>query len=125
MDKAQAIQAFWSGFEWPAYDETTVPERGEDEAFPPYITYLMAEDDFEHPVYINGSLWDRSTSWQRISQKAEEISKAIGLGGKVISIDGGYIWIQRGRPFAQRVADENDMIRRIMINIDVEFFTSY
>lgn len=123
MDKAQAIDNFWSSFGWEAYHEASVPEKGEEEAKFPYITYMFSEDDFDHPLYIEASLWDRGTSWRRITEKTKEISENIGYGGKIIKIDEGYIWIQRGRPFAQRIADDNDMIRRVMINIDVEYMT--
>ena len=124
MDKAQAIHAFWSGFEWPAFDESTVPEKEPNVVSYPYITYMVSLDDFEHPVFITASLWDYGKSWERISRKATEVAEYVGLGGKVMEIDGGKVWIQRGRPFAQRIADEDDMVRRIMINIDVEFFTA-
>lgn len=123
MDKAQFYQWFWSQFEWTAYDESTVPETGENKAEPPYITYMVAEDEFDHPVYPNASLWDYGTSWLRISQKAKEISETIGMGGKIYRLNDGLVWVQRGHPFAQRVSDDDDMIRRIIINIDIEFMT--
>lgn len=123
MDKAQFYYQFWSQFGWPAYDESTVPEVGSNAATLPYITYMVVEDDFEHPVYPNASLWDRSTSWARVSQKAKQISDAIGYGGQIHRIDNGLVWVQRGHPFAQRVSDDDDTIRRIILNIDIEFFT--
>lgn len=127
MDKGQFYQYFWSQFEWKAYDESTVPEKEDgtiDVAKLPYITYMEVEDEFESPIYPNASLWDYGTSWLRISQKANEISEAIGLGGKVYEIDNGRVWVQRGHPFAQRVRDDNDMVRRIILNIELEFMTN-
>ena len=53
-----------------------------------------------------------------------EIGAAIGLGGKIIPFDGGKLWIKRGTPFAQRMSDENEQIRRIYLNVEVEYFTS-
>lgn len=126
MDKAQFYHQFWSSFTWPAYDESSVPSEengGIKVALLPYITYMVIEDEFEHPIYPSASLWDYGTSWAAISQKEKEIYDYIGYGGKIFRIDGGLVWIQRGHPFAQRVMDEDDMIRRIIINVDIEFLT--
>lgn len=124
MDKAQALQDFWSGFGLPAYDENTVP----DEAIMPYVTYNVATDSFERVLPLSGSLWYKSTSWAEISQKADEIAEAIaGRDGYYLrEIDGGYLWIVKGTPFAQRMREENDSnIRRIYINVTAEFLTAY
>lgn len=126
MDKAQFYHNFWSRFGWTAYDESTVPEKEDEQAVIaklPYITYMVMEDDFEHPVYPGASLWDYGRSWANISQKAKQIGDYIGYGGRIERIDNGLVWIQRGHPFAQRLSDQNDMVRRIAINIEVEFFT--
>lgn len=117
MDKIQAIISFWSQFGWPAYDETTVP----DSAQLPYITYNVSEDDFDHPVAQTISLWDRSTSWMSTESKKKEIKHAIGRGGVMKTYDDGAVWIRRGVPFAQRLSDPDDMIRRIILNIELEF----
>lgn len=120
MDKAQAIQYFWSQFELMAYDENAVP----DDAQYPYITYQAVTDSLDYVVGMSASLWYRSTKWEEISQKAEEISEYITIGGKVIPLDYGYLWIFRGTPFAQRMIDENDpLVKRIYINISAEFLT--
>lgn len=176
MDKAQWYQNFWSQFTWPAYDETTVPDKGDNPnatyrltqdysivagksyytrtgtapdyvyswvASPkakdlstyyeitdptgtglPYITYMVVEDELGNPVYPSASLWCYGTSWAAISQKAKEIAESITTGGKVYKLDAGRAWVQRGHPFAQRMGDDNDMIRRIVLNIQVEFLTA-
>lgn len=118
MDKAQAIYSFWSGFELPAYDENRVPE----DAPLPRITYETADDSFGNELALTASLWYQSFSWEEITKKATEISKAITMGGKCIRTDGGAIWIKRGTPFAQRTEGTSDSVRRIVINISVEFF---
>lgn len=117
MTKEQAYHAFLASFGWPVYDENTVP----DDATLPRITYNLSVAEFGFPVAMSISLWDRSTSWVTVTNKANEIYNAIGLGGKIISFDGGYIWIKRGQPFFQRMADENDSIRRIYIVLEVEY----
>lgn len=119
MDKAQAIYNFWAGFALPAYDETQVlPE----DAPLPRITYETATDSFGQEIALTASLWYYSTSWKDITQKAAEISQSIGMGGKIIRTDNGALWIKRGSPFAQRMGDSNDSIRRIVLNISAEFF---
>ena len=120
MDKEQALHQFYSGFGIKAYDENTVP----DNAPLPRITYNVSVAEFGIPVAMSLSVWDRSTSWATVTEKANDIYNAIGLGGKIIPYDEGHIWIKRGQPFSQRMADEDDTIRRIYINVEVEYFTS-
>jgi hypothetical protein len=120
MTKAAAIYQFWSGF-LTAYEENTVPE---DATFP-YLTYQFASDSVGGDIPLTASLWYRSESWVEANAKAEEISKAIGLGGKILSFDGGKIWIRRGIPFSQNMGDESDsLIKRKYLNISVEFISA-
>ena len=120
MTKEQAYHAFLASFGWPVYDENTVP----DDATLPRITYIFSDAEFGDPVAMSVSVWDRSTSWVSVTAMKDRIYNAIGLGGKIIKFDGGYIWIKRGQPFSQRMADENDSIRRIYINVEVEYLTA-
>lgn len=125
MDKAQAINKYWNSFGIKAYDENTVPQ---DASFP-YITYNTVTDDLDNVIPLHASLWYRSTSWKDISLKEEEIAKSLGGYGDIdnlLKIEGGYLWMYRGTPFAQRMSDpEDDMIRRIYINVLAEFLTAY
>ena len=121
MTKAAAIYQFWSSFDLTAYEENTVPT---DAVFP-YITYQLVTDSFDREVAATASLWYRGESWTAINAKTEEISAHIGLGGKIIKIDGGWLWIKRGPPFAQNMGDESDnMIRRKYLNLIFEFMTN-
>jgi len=120
-DKWQAIHAFWNSFGIPAYDETSVP----GDAVMPYITYNAAVSEFESTVMLNASLWYNSTSWAAISQKADEIAQSIN-GYRLEPLkDNQYLFLSKGTPFAQRLEDTNDRIRRIFINVMGEFFTRY
>lgn len=122
MDKSQAIDAFWNGFGIPAYDENTVPE---DASFP-RITYNVETDSFDNPVGMNASLWYRSTAWKEISQKADEIGESIvKMFPPTILIDGGRLYITKGSPFAQRMTDPDDSIRRIYLSIEAEYLTAF
>lgn len=118
MDKAQALNSFWSTFGLPAYDEQTVP----DDAVMPYITYETNEDSLGSALPLTASIWFRSMSWEDITKKAQEISRNIGEGGIMIGYDGGALWITRRAPFAQRMSDpSSDAVRRMYINISAEF----
>lgn len=123
MDKYQALNAFWNSFTWPAYDEGTVP----DDAPLPRITYSVVTDSLGFPVMIPASLWDRSTSWESVSKKAEEIAEAIvKMNPPAIKIDTGRLYLTKGSPFAQRLQEpSDDMVRRIYLNVDAEYFTAY
>lgn len=122
MDKAQAIHEFWSSFDLPAYDESSVP----DDARMPYITYNVATDSLDSILPLHGSLWYRSTAWDEITQKSEEIAEMLGSKGYLIKkLDDGYVWMQKGKPFAQRMTDEDEQVRRIYVNVTAEFLTAY
>lgn len=123
MDKFQAIHSFWSSFGLPAFDEGTVPTGNAKPAMP-YITYDVVFSGFGTPVAMSASIWHYSSSWMQITAKFSEIEAFIGRGGKILPCDGGAIWIKPGSPFAQRMSDPNDMIRRILINIEAEFLTA-
>ena len=121
MTKAAAIYQFWSGFGLTAYEENTVPT---DAVFP-YITYQLVTDSFDRELPVTASLWYRSESWTAINAKTEEISQTISRGGKIISCDGGAIWLKRGQPFSQNMGDESDdLIKRKYLNITAEFITA-
>ncbi len=122
LDKFQAIHNFWSSFDIPAYESTTVPEdetvRGDF-----YITYEATVDSIDRAVPMSASIWKlRTNSWDEISQKAEEISDAL-VQVKTIPMKTGYLYITRGTPFAQRMSDEDDSTRRIYLNIMAEYLS--
>lgn len=121
MDKGQAIQAFWSSFGLPAYEQTDVP----DDAEMPYITYDVSTAALDEPISLTASLWYRSTRWAEISQKSEEIARLITTKAKPDALDGGYLWVVKGSPFAQRMSDTDETVRRIVLNIQAEFITAY
>lgn len=124
MDKWQAIDTFWNSFGIPAYDQNSV-DTGEDSPQLPYITYEAQTGALDQVLTLAGSIWYRSSSWREISQKADEIAETIGYGYHIENVDGGYLWIVKGQPFAQRMNDEDDMIRRIYIMLNAEFLTAY
>lgn len=133
MTKTQALNSFWNNFGIPAYEESSVPDeiwdKSEQKMIPlemPYITYNVATGKLEDTVLLSASLWYHETSWKNIELKADEIAEAIGKQGYYIArIDDGYLYIRQGVPFAQRMSDENPDVRRIYLNIVVEYLTAY
>lgn len=121
MTKTAALHSFYSSFGLTAYEENSVP----DDAEFPYITYSITTDSFgNYSTAMTFSLWYRSTSWNAINAKCEEISAAIGLGGQLVECDGGKIWIKRGHPFANSMGDANDeLIKRKIINVSADYLT--
>lgn len=122
MNKSQALYSFFSRFGWNAYDQSSVPD-GADKTIGQYITYEDSETDFGDPIAITASLWMRSSRWDIISQKALEIDQYLGFEGVYVMLDNGYLWIKKGRPFSSRMADEDDSIRRIVLNFEVDFIS--
>ena len=121
MTKAAAIYQFWNSFGLTAYEENTVP----DDARFPYITYQLVTDSFDREIPLTASIWYSSESWTAINAKTEEISQKISRGGKIISCDGGAIWLKRGQPFSQNMGDESDdLIKRKYLNVTAEFITA-
>ena len=121
--KTQALYNFFSGFELPVYEENTVP-TGANAPELPYITYATATSGFDNDVQISASLWYKGYSWEGADRKAAEINAALANGGKMIPYTGGALWIRRGTPFAQHMADENDTIRRIYLNLTAEYLSA-
>ena len=118
MTKAQALHSFWNSFGIPAYESTTVNEERRGDF---YITYEVVTDSLDRAVPMSASIWQlNSTSWRDVSEKAEEISDDL-VQVKTIPLDIGFLYITRGQPFAQRLADEDDSVRRIYINIMAEY----
>ena len=128
MNKAQALHKFWSSFSLPAIDEDSAYDLKDDDLLSlgdTYITYEAATDEIGQKVTLSGSIWDRSTSWETVSLKADEIFNAISYGGITIPYNGGMLWITRGTPFAQRTVVEEDYdYRRITLNINAEYLSA-
>ena len=123
MTKEQALYSFWSSFQLPAYEENSVFSMNTAPSYP-YITYEIQTDSFGGEISLSASLWYRSASWTAANAKAREISAVIGMGGMCLPLDNGAMWIKRRTPFTQAMGDtSDDMIKRLVLNIGVEYFT--
>lgn len=126
MNKEQALYRFWSMWGLPAYDELSVPDEKEleEKNIKRYITYRTVTGSIDEKVALSASIWDRDTSWKYLSEKVEEIDKALANGGITIRYDNGMMWVCKASPFAQRMTDDSDRdIKREYLNIQAEFFS--
>lgn len=117
MTKEEALYKFFSEFGLTAYPSNAVPN---DTTFP-WLTY-STPIGYDGNVSAEVNLWYHTESEATPNLKADEISKALGIGGVVLPYDGGAIWIKRDNPFSQSLTDENDVtIKRRQINLIYEY----
>lgn len=100
-------------------------ENGEPDVTLPYQTYTPVFDAWGgEPVSLTIDIWDRTESESAVNDMVQDLSDSIGMGGKVIPCDEGYIWLKRGTPWCQNLSDEVDpAIKRRYINVTAEYLT--
>jgi hypothetical protein len=121
MTKEQALHNFFNSFGIKGYRNTSVP----DDVIFPYLTYDVLISSWEEdPVSLTVHLYDYTESEAKVDAKAEQIRKAIGMGGVLLNCDGGAIWLKWGVPWCQSLVDDTDKtIKRRYINITAEYLT--
>ena len=119
MTKAGAFQSFLNAVA-PAYSATSVPDHAEL----PYQTYEYREGSFyDGPISITVNQYSHGGEAEA-NRLVKALSEAIGMNGRLLNCEDGAIWIKRGSPFAQAVANmEDQSIKRRYINLTVEFIT--
>ena len=132
MNKQQAYNAFWGSFGVLAFEENSMPDdRTVDELIKagaaqskyPYITYQVLTDDLGNVVNPTASIYDKSSSWERVDTLSNTIAGRIQAMNTLV-LDNGRMFITKGSPFAQHLGDEGDnTIKRVILNLSVEFFT--
>ena len=125
MTKYEAFYQFYSQFGLPAYEENSVPS-GDDFPGYPYLVYEVQLNSFsDTDTALSFSIIDRTDSLIDSYEKSGEIAAYISRGGKVIAIDGGYMRIYRGSPWAQVQRDPNDeKVKRLYHTVNVAFYTN-
>ncbi len=120
MTKDKALHAWLSQF-LSAYPASNVP----DDAEFPRLTYDFVNGAWDSgEIGLTVNLWYYTEGEAVPNAKAQEIADAIGMGGVIVPYDGGAIWIKRGSPWCQNIADESDKnIKRRYINITVEYLS--
>lgn len=123
FNMSMMLHAFWSMSSGvPAFDEGTVPKEADVTHVFPRITYSVSNTVFGDSATVTASIWDYSSSWARVEQVKSRIASLLGIGGYCMRTDSGAMWITPGTPYMQRVKDNNDMVRRILINVEVQPF---
>lgn len=103
----------------PVHPEGHVPA----DASYPYATFSLPVSGFgDGDAAASVSLWYRNSGEAVPNACARKLSAELGLGGKLLACDGGAMWLKRGEPFSQPMADTDDAIERRLINISVEYF---
>ena len=112
---AKTLKTFVSGFGLPAYLKGFVPK----DISVPYLVYPLTEPEWNQKAtfYIQG--WYRSTELAELSEKADEIVKAIGEG-ITITTDSGYLVIYPETPLIQ-IDGEGDY-RFFYINLAINSY---
>lgn len=122
MDKTQAIDAFFSSFGWPAFDENCV--ETENERF--YITYEAATGSDGELILTNPALYGYTNSYEKLEKKAAEIyNRMITMRPPSIPIDGGRLVILPGSPeFSRRIDSGSAEWKKIVMQIYLAFLTN-
>ena len=121
MTKEAALHDFFNSFGIPGYTTSSVPD---DSVFP-WLTYDLVTGSFENGENsLTVNLWYYGESEAVPNAKVREIAEEIGHSGKILVVDGGYIWIKRGTPWCQNLRDEaNANIKRRYLNVIAEYLT--
>lgn len=121
MTKGEALHNFFSKV-MTAYPATSVP----DDVVFPYLTYELKSGAFgDGDINITVNMWFYTDSEATPNAWVDALSVLIGRGGTIIPCDGGGIWLKRGNPFSQSLADDvSPSVKRRYINVDAEFLTN-
>lgn len=116
VDVASTLYAFFSGFGIPAYTTNNVPET----AVLPYLTYDFTVGKTLTSAPLGARLWWEGTLPRAMLEKADEIGARIGAGIQ-IPCGNGYLWMYKGEPFVQPIADEDERISTLYLNITAQY----
>lgn len=106
---ATALYDFWSGFGIPAFVEGTVPDKLPDgtPVVMPYITYRLAQPEWDEPMSMYARVWYRSTSFAGLAAKVDQISDVLKSGYSV-SDNGFYMALMKDSNFCQYMIDDSE-----------------
>ena len=117
---AKALYSFFSSFGLEAYVEYSPPE----DAQLPYITYQVIEPDWDDGGTFYARVWYRSTSYEPINAKVDQIRAAIGEGVS-IPTEGGAVYLTKATPFAQNMPMEgDDTLKVVYLNFNIMAHTT-
>lgn len=117
MTKTEALYGFFNSFGMSAYPVTAVP----DNATLPYLTYEIPAGYTGDQVSIGVGLWFHTESEAVPNATTEEIGNDIGLGGIIVSYDGGAMWIKRGTPWATAPSVQDNTLKYRALNVTIDY----
>lgn len=115
-DVATALYDFFSGFGLSVYTTNNVPQ----DAALPYITYDLTIGRPLTSAPLGARLWYEGQLPVEMLQKADEIHEALKYGVQ-IKAGNGFITLYEGEPFAQVVADEDERISTLYLNVTANY----
>lgn len=104
MQTAKVLKTYLSSFGLPAYTTDTVP----DDVDLPYITYPLADPDWNERATFYVQLWYRTTENTALIQKADEILMDIGRCKMLPYEDEGQLLIYPENPAFQLIVDGDE-----------------
>lgn len=123
MNKYQAMTAFFGSFGLNAYEENSLPTSEPEMPDFPYLTYPSSVSSGDNEIQLMFSIWYRGESLKPISEKAQEISQAIGRVHSV-DCDEGSIFIRLVN--IQGMSDDSDpLVKRKVFTVYAKFITTY
>jgi hypothetical protein len=126
VDKVSALQIFWSTFGINAYPSINVPEKARSDLLKkgvPYITYDIVLGLFDQLCYMTGQVhYNVSlTGIGPLVEKQQFIVDVLKRGGTTVPYRDGIMIVNLSSPAVQLMTEENDAIKKAIINIVVEF----
>lgn len=112
---AKALKEFVGGFGIPAYATDSVP----DDVQSPYLTYPIVEPEWNQKssFYIQG--WYRTTNYNDLLAKADQIVREIGEG-IILSMESGSLVIYPETPLIQTLTDKDT--KSFYINLSINSY---
>ena len=101
----------------PCYVEGDVPTT----AKVPYATHRIPTGAFGDIGSIEVDIWHTKGHAAEAGALCMRLYRALGLGGQMVTCDGGAVLLRRGTPFSQPVA--TDSAERRYVNVDIEYLT--
>lgn len=121
MTKTEALYKFFSSFGLKAFPSSAVPAKEKL----PYLTYdapIGSWGDMSTSCTVK--LWYHTASESVPNNKADEIGKAIGIGGVVLKCDDGVIWVKKGSPWCVSLTDPADTSTKMrQLNLEIDYNT--
>lgn len=113
INTAMTLKEFFSGFDIPAYAESSVP----DEVALPYITYPLTEPSWNEQAVYHCQIWYQQKHLGELLAKADQVVGAI-QEGVILKNAGSYVVMYPSEPLIQILTDEDSQRAYISLIIN-------